>query len=247
MENLSGAADVLKATSSTPTSTITTATATPTTTTTTTSSSANTELEQMKKRIKELEEEAKKLEEIHKIQSTATNFTASPMATDETPEADSSNTAPTQAAAPPPPQIPKLTQQEIAEIDSRSIYVGNVDWSSTPEELQSHFQACGIIKRITIPTDKRTGTSKGFAYIEFSEPSHLTNAMALNESLFRNRLLKVIPKRTNTPGFGGSSGRGGPRGGGRGTGFSRGGPRGNFRGGRGGNGNGRSTSSFSPY
>lgn len=233
MENLSSAADVLKATSSTPTSS-----------TTPTPPSTNTELEQMKKRIKELEDEAKKLEEIHKIQSTSTTFTATPMATDEITQ--SSSTPSVQTAAPQTPQTPKLTQQEIAEIDSRSIYVGNVDWSSTPEELQSHFQACGIIKRITIPTDKRTGTSKGFAYIEFSEPSHLTNAMALNESLFRNRLLKVIPKRTNTPGFGGSSGRGGPRGNGRGTGFSRGGPRGNFRGGRGGNGSVRSTS-FSPY
>lgn len=46
-------------------------------------------------------------------------------------------------------------------VDSRSIYVGNVDYSSTPEELQSHFQACGTINRVTILCD-RWGNPKGW-------------------------------------------------------------------------------------
>ena len=40
------------------------------------------------------------------------------------------------------------------EADSRSIYVGNVDYLCTPEELQLHFQACGTVNRVTILTDK---------------------------------------------------------------------------------------------
>lgn len=40
------------------------------------------------------------------------------------------------------------------EADSRSIYVGNVDYGCTPEELQLHFQACGTVNRVTILTDK---------------------------------------------------------------------------------------------
>lgn len=96
--------------------------------------------------------------------------------------------------------------------DARSIYVGNVDYAATPEELQTHFQACGTINRVTILCDKWTGTPKGFAYVEFVETSSVANAMALNESLFRGRLIKVVAKRTNYPGMTRGRGRGRARG-----------------------------------
>lgn len=86
------------------------------------------------------------------------------------------------------------------EIDSRSIYVGNVDYGTTPEELQVHFQGCGTINRVTILTDK-FGNPKGYAYIEFLEPDAVTAAMALDESEIRARKIKVNPKRTNVPGM----------------------------------------------
>ncbi|KAL6760369.1 hypothetical protein V8C86DRAFT_2554248 [Haematococcus lacustris] len=41
-----------------------------------------------------------------------------------------------------------------AEADSRSIYVGNVDYLCTTEELQQHFEACGSTNRVTIPRDR---------------------------------------------------------------------------------------------
>ena len=44
---------------------------------------------------------------------------------------------------------------------SFSIYVGQVDYSATPEELVSHFGACGTIERVTIVCDKMTGRPKG--------------------------------------------------------------------------------------
>ena len=40
------------------------------------------------------------------------------------------------------------------EIDLRSVYVGNVDYLCTPEELQQHFQQCGTVNRVTILSDK---------------------------------------------------------------------------------------------
>ena len=40
------------------------------------------------------------------------------------------------------------------EVDLRSVYVGNVDYVCTPEELQQHFQQCGTVNRVTILTDK---------------------------------------------------------------------------------------------
>lgn len=111
------------------------------------------------------------------------------------------------------------------EIDARSVYVGNVDYSTTPEELQKHFQSCGIINRITILCDKFTGHPKGFSYVEFADAEHVNNAVALNESVFKGRPLKVTAKRTNVPAFIRGRGRGG-----RGRGSYRGSYRGRGRG-----------------
>ena len=57
------------------------------------------------------------------------------------------------------------TQQELTDnkedVDNRSIFVGNVDYSASPEEIQAHFQSCGSINRVTILLDKFTGQPKG--------------------------------------------------------------------------------------
>ncbi|KAL8284189.1 hypothetical protein RQP46_004938 [Phenoliferia psychrophenolica] len=174
------------------------------------------ELAAMKERVAEMEREAQLLR-------------------DMTAKADSEQDANGQGAA--------MGDDEKEAVDSRSIYVGNVDYASTPEEIQAHFASCGTINRVTILFDKYTGP-KGYAYVEFAEPSLVANAVLLNESLFRGRLLKVTPKRTNLPGMSARGGRGGGRGGrggrGRGRGdyhfspYSRPRGRGGYRGGRGG-------------
>ncbi|RFN44368.1 putative rrm-type rna binding protein [Fusarium flagelliforme] len=128
-------------------------------------------------------------------------------------------------------------------IDARSIFVGNVDYSASPEDIQGHFQSCGSINRVTILLDKFTGQPKGYAYVEFTEPSLVAQALVLNESVFKGRNIKVTPKRTNVPGMSRGRGRGGFRGGrggfgGRGS-FPRGG---GYRGGYRGRGRG-----FAPY
>ena len=53
------------------------------------------------------------------------------------------------------------TLEEKQEMDTRSIYVGNVDYSSTAKELGQHFQGCGAVVRVTIMCDKFTGNPKG--------------------------------------------------------------------------------------
>jgi RNA recognition motif-containing protein len=47
-----------------------------------------------------------------------------------------------------------------------SIYVGQVDYSTTPEELLSHFESCGVVERVTIVCDKITGRPKGKKQID---------------------------------------------------------------------------------
>jgi RNA recognition motif-containing protein len=47
------------------------------------------------------------------------------------------------------------------DVDARSVFVGNVDYAATPEEIQSHFRSAGAINRVTILLDKFTGQPKG--------------------------------------------------------------------------------------
>lgn len=52
-------------------------------------------------------------------------------------------------------------QENKEEIDARSVFVGNVDYGASPEEIQAHFQSCGSINRVTILLDKFSGQPKG--------------------------------------------------------------------------------------
>lgn len=61
------------------------------------------------------------------------------------------------------------------EADKKSIYIKNVDFSTTPEELDEHFKKCGDINRITILCDKYTGVPKG--YIILISDMHLLNSI----------------------------------------------------------------------
>lgn len=156
------------------------------------------ELEAIKARVKEMEEEAEKLKEMQK-------------------QVEESIMSPTAGQ----PSFPK-TLEEKGEIDARSVYVGNVDYSATAEELEQHFHGCGSVNRVTILCDKFTGHPKGFAYIEFADKESVDNAVSLDDSLFKGRQIKVSPKRTNRPGIS-STDRGVGRGRSRGRGFRGGG------------------------
>ncbi|XP_045140958.1 polyadenylate-binding protein 2-like [Echinops telfairi] len=103
-----------------------------------------------------------------------------------------------------------LSPEEKKQADARSIYVGNVDYGASAEELEAHFLGCGSINRVTILSDKFSGHPKGFAYIEFSDKESAKISLSLDESLFRGRQIKVIPKRTNRPGLS-TTNRGFPR------------------------------------
>lgn len=85
--------------------------------------------------------------------------------------------------------------------DFRSIWIGNVEYTSTAQQLENHFSGCGKIERVTIQCNKFTGHPKGFAYIEFSEQSSVEPALALNGSLFCGRIIQVLAKRSNLPGI----------------------------------------------
>jgi polyadenylate-binding protein 2 len=98
-------------------------------------------------------------------------------------------------------ELEKLTKMQMQveqqittvsdSIDENSIYVGQVDYEATPEELRAHFSPCGTINRITIMVDKATGQAKGFAYVEFVDKESVENALKLDDTPFKGRQLKV--------------------------------------------------------
>lgn len=58
-------------------------------------------------------------------------------------------------------QVERQISNTADAIDEKSIYVGQVDYEATPEELRAHFAPCGTINRVTIMCDKTTGHPKG--------------------------------------------------------------------------------------
>lgn len=73
-----------------------------------------------------------------------------------------------------------------------NIYVGNLPYSVTDEELRAAFSEFGDVSSVNLITDKFTGQSKGFAFVEMPSNSEADRAIkALNETAFKGRKLKV--------------------------------------------------------
>ena len=137
------------------------------------------DLEAIKARVREMEEEAEKLKELQSEVDKQMSGVSNPLHS-----LDRSNSTTSNASL-------NVSYEEKVEIDARSCYVGNVDYGATAEELERHFHGCGIINRVTILCNKFDGNPKGFAYVEFTDKDSVDTAMALDDSLFRGRQIKV--------------------------------------------------------
>ncbi len=94
------------------------------------------------------------------------------------------------------------------------IYVGNLSYEVTEEELQQEFEAFGEVTSANIITDKISGRPKGFGFIEMTSESEGQAAItALNGKTLKERTLNVNVARPRTDNRGGGS-YGGRRGGG---------------------------------
>jgi cold-inducible RNA-binding protein len=98
------------------------------------------------------------------------------------------------------------------------LYVGGLPYSVTEGRLQELFSAHGTVESANVISDKFTGQSRGFGFVEMSSSSEAQTAIqSLNGTQFEGRSLTVneakpMAKRDN---FGGGGGRGGDRDGGR--------------------------------
>ena len=104
------------------------------------------------------------------------------------------------------------------------LYVGNLSYSTTEDELRTLFAQAGTVVSADIIKDRMTGTSKGFAFITMSSQAEAQKAISMfNGYSLGNRELKVNAARPKEETGRGGGGFGGPRGGGYGRG-GQGGP-----------------------
>ncbi|MBS0016516.1 MAG: RNA-binding protein [Arthrospira sp. SH-MAG29] len=77
-----------------------------------------------------------------------------------------------------------------------SIYVGNLSYDVTPDDLSQAFAEYGTVKRSMIPTDRETGRSRGFGFVEMSNEDEEKAAIdALDGADWMGRSLKVNKAR----------------------------------------------------
>ena len=105
------------------------------------------------------------------------------------------------------------------------LFVGNLSYSVTQEDLTGLFEPFGKVNSVTIVTDRFTGQSKGFGFVELSSPEEAEKAMAaLNGKDLKGRNITVAEAKAREsggdfgrrPGGGGGGRPGGGYGGGRG-------------------------------
>ncbi|MBW4679264.1 MAG: RNA-binding protein [Microcoleus vaginatus WJT46-NPBG5] len=91
-----------------------------------------------------------------------------------------------------------------------SIYVGNLSYDVTQEDLSAVFAEYGSVKRVQLPTDRETGRPRGFGFVEMSSDAEETAAIeALDGAEWMGRDLKVNkakPREDRGPGGGGGGG-----------------------------------------
>ncbi|MEO5951176.1 MAG: RNA-binding protein [Chloroflexia bacterium] len=119
---------------------------------------------------------------------------------------------------------------------AKKLYVGNLPYNTSEDDLRELFSPLGDISDLAVITDRYTGQSKGFAFVEMSDDTAADTAVAqLNGHTLGTRQIVVneARPREERSGGGGGGGRGGYGGGGGG-----GGGRGGYGGGGGGGGYG---------
>lgn len=115
------------------------------------------------------------------------------------------------------------------------LFIGGLSFSTSTERLREVFAACGAVESASVVTDRDTGRSRGFGFVEMATPEEAEQAVSkLNGTSLDGRTIQV--EKAKAPGTGGGGARGGFGGGGGRGGFGGGGGGGSRGGGGGGGG-----------
>jgi len=75
---------------------------------------------------------------------------------------------------------------------SNKLYVGNLPYTVTSQDLEQLFSSCGKVVNVHVPTDRDTGRPRGFAFVEFSDKDEAEEAIIqLNNNIIQGRNIKV--------------------------------------------------------
>jgi cold-inducible RNA-binding protein len=92
----------------------------------------------------------------------------------------------------------------------KNIYVGNLSFDSTEQDIRALFEVYGTVDRVSVVTDRDTGQPRGFAFVEMSDNSAGDQAIAaVNGHEVGGRALSVNEARPKSEGGGGGRGGGG--------------------------------------
>ncbi len=96
-----------------------------------------------------------------------------------------------------------------------NIFVGNLSYQATEDDLQSAFSQFGAVDRVSIVRDRESGQSRGFGFVEMPNTEEASTAiMALNGREVKGRAIKVNearPREERAPGGGGGFNRARPQ------------------------------------
>ena len=97
----------------------------------------------------------------------------------------------------------------------KKLFVGNLPFSATDGDLRAMFEEFGSVASLQVVTDRETGRSRGFAFVEINDDGEADQAIAkLNGKELKGRALNVNEARPQREGGGGGGFRGGGGGGG---------------------------------
>ena len=89
----------------------------------------------------------------------------------------------------------------------KNIYVGNLSYSATEDEIRDAFGAFGEVSRVSVITDRETGRSRGFAFVEMANDEEALRAIdGMNDQDIAGRPVRVNEAKPQAPRTGGGGG-----------------------------------------
>ncbi|MDD6088849.1 MAG: RNA-binding protein [Desulfovibrionaceae bacterium] len=82
---------------------------------------------------------------------------------------------------------------------AKSIYVGNLPWSATEDQVRELFAEYGEVTSVKLINDRETGRARGFGFVEMEDPGATAAIEALDNAVFGGRTLRVNEAKPRAP------------------------------------------------
>ena len=82
---------------------------------------------------------------------------------------------------------------------TKSLYVGNLPWSATEDDVRDLFAPYGEVTSVKLVSDRETGRARGFGFVEMEEPGATAAIEALDNASFGGRTLRVNEAKPRAP------------------------------------------------